>query len=144
MIREVINPRQAAEGLDLVDSLGEGCSLAERLDRLEGARQALDRTPNFTAYFIGYPDGQMFFVALARDAGGRPWSGLPTAASPLVEEISGDRVPRGCSPWQWQVRCSCCPAASIPSSGPGTSRRCPVRRWCSPPCCGSPLASDSA
>ncbi|MFM7652098.1 MAG: hypothetical protein ACKO5M_04095 [Vulcanococcus sp.] len=65
---------------------------------MEGARQALDRTPNLTAYFTGYPDGQMFFVALARDAVGRPWSGLPTAASPQVESISVDRVPRGCSP----------------------------------------------
>ncbi len=94
----MIDPQQAAEGLDLVASLGESCSLAERLDRLEEARQALDRTPNLTAYFIGYPDGQMFFVALARDAGGRPWPGLPAAASLLVESISVDRVPRGCSP----------------------------------------------
>ena len=91
-VEALLGPAQLAVRLIAHSSLAEATTVSERLARLPLVRDALDTSPVLQSLYIGYGDGEFFFVRPLRDDTERALYQAPRGASFVVRSVEGEGV----------------------------------------------------
>ncbi|REF02409.1 HD domain-containing phosphohydrolase [Cupriavidus plantarum] len=91
-VEALLGPAQLAVRLIAHSSLAEATTVSERLARLPLVRDALDTSPVLQSLYVGYGDGEFFFVRPLRDDAERALYQAPRGASFVVRSVEREGV----------------------------------------------------
>ncbi|WP_233833636.1 HD domain-containing phosphohydrolase [Paraburkholderia sp. ZP32-5] len=86
-VRKLLSPAEMAVKLLGQSVLVEAVSLPQRLERIGMVREAFDASPTLNALYIGYPNGDFFYVRQLQDDADRALVNAPPEARYIVQSI---------------------------------------------------------
>lgn len=94
-LEQLFAPARMAAGLLAHDALAHATTLDQRLARLPLLREALSHSPALSSLYLGYPEGDFFFVRRLLDDAERRALDAPDGAQYVVQSIVRSDPPRG-------------------------------------------------